>query len=124
MTFDQAARILDPETSREAIRDYEKPRAAKKEACRIAATALRNLQKEMDAPEECEPLTLDQLRNMYGEPARFVDLYTEYEENVIVGVPGERGVFYSALDETDLYKDTRDYGARWVAYGFKAMKGE
>lgn len=109
--LDEAIRQGDPDETIAYWRGYRDCAKVLQQTCNKVATG-------------CKPLTLDQLRNMYGEPARFVDLYTEYEENVIVGVSVERGVFYSALDETDLYKDTRDYGARWVAYGFKAMKGE
>lgn len=70
MTREEAARILDPETSREALdeieyyggfRGYEAVLEAVNEACRIAAEVLRNR-------KTGEALTLEQLREMNGQP--------------------------------------------------------
>lgn len=63
MTKNKAADILDPETSKAALVEYDDDEArleACNEACRIAATALRM--------EENRPLTLEQLMEMDGEP--------------------------------------------------------
>ena len=64
------------------------------------------------------PLTLEQLSEMYDKPARFVDMYTAFEENVIVGAMGTTGVFYTTLEEADQFKSTKDYGQRWLAYAY------
>lgn len=68
--------------------------------------------------EKMVPLTLEQLQDMYDRPAKFVDLYTDFDENVIVGVFGKTGVFYSTLEETNQFKSTKDYGQRWIAYAY------
>lgn len=61
MTYEEAARILDPETSLEALAAYagdcEARQAAIVEACRMGAIALR-------AMPPSEPLTAEQLRRM------------------------------------------------------------
>lgn len=58
MTYEEAARILDPETNLEALRAYagdcEARQAAIVEACRLGARALR-------AMPSSEPLTLEHL---------------------------------------------------------------
>lgn len=69
--------------------------------------------------EKMVPLTLEQLQDMYDRPAKFVDLYTDFDENVIVGVFGKTGVFYSTLEETNQFKSTKDYGQRWIAYAYQ-----
>lgn len=69
MTYEQAARILDPETNLEALRAYagdcEARQAAIVEACRLGARALR-------AMPSSEPLTAEQLRRMHFERVWFV----------------------------------------------------
>lgn len=69
MTHEEASRILDPETSAKALREYgggNEQIAAYDEACRIAADVLRN------KPTR-EPLTLEQLRRMDGQPVWYKD---------------------------------------------------
>ena len=69
MTYEEAARILDPETNLEALRAYsgdcEARQAAIVEACRMGARALRAL-------PSAEPLTAEQLRGMHFERVWFV----------------------------------------------------
>ena len=69
MTYEEAARILDPETSLEALAAYagdcEARQAAIVEACRMGAFALR-------AMPPSEPLTAEQLRRMHFERVWFV----------------------------------------------------
>ena len=69
MTYETAARILDPETNLEALRAYagdcEARQAAIVEACRMGARALR-------AMPSAEPLTAEQLRGMHFERVWFV----------------------------------------------------
>ena len=69
MTYEEASRILDPETSLEALRAYagdcEARQAAIVEACRMGAIALR-------AMPSSEPLTAEQLRRMHFERVWFV----------------------------------------------------
>ena len=66
MTHEEAARILDPKTTREALNPYADSPAERMrlldEACRIAADVLRN-------KPTGEALTIEQLREMDGKPA-------------------------------------------------------
>lgn len=69
MTYEEAARILDPETNLEALAAYsgdcEARQAVIVEACRLAARALRAL-------PSSEPLTAEQLSKMHFERVWFV----------------------------------------------------
>ena len=69
MTYEEAARILDPETNLEALAAYagdcEARQAAIVEACRMGAIALR-------AMPSSEPLTAEQRRRMHFERVWFV----------------------------------------------------
>ena len=69
MTYETAARILDPETNLEALRVYagdcEARQATIVEACRMGARALR-------AMPSSEPLTAEQLSKMHFELVWFV----------------------------------------------------
>ena len=69
MTYEEAARILDPEANLEALRAYAGDCAARQaaivEACRMGAWALRAL-------PSAEPLTAEQLRGMHFERVWFV----------------------------------------------------
>lgn len=78
MTMDEAIRILDPETSFDALAEIEyyggfngdKAKVeAVNDACRLAVDALRAQQEA----EKNELLTLDELRQMDGEPVWVVD---------------------------------------------------
>ncbi len=75
MTNEEAARILDPKTTIEALAEIEyyagfSGKSAKLQAvnraCELAAAALRA---QIEA-EKNEPLTLDELRNMDGKLVR------------------------------------------------------
>lgn len=85
MTIEEAIRILDPNTAREALAEIEyyggfSGKRAKieacDEACRIAVAALSTQQgsKGVDFDHfKNEPLTLDELREMDGEPVWIVE---------------------------------------------------
>lgn len=77
MTYEEAARILDPETNLEALRAYagdcEARQAVIVEARRMGARALRAL-------PSSEPLTAEQLRRMHFERVWFV-YPPQYEED-------------------------------------------
>ena len=66
MTREEAARILDPETSRDELWKYEADTRieACNEACRMGADALRAQQER----ENTKAMTMDELREMDGEP--------------------------------------------------------
>lgn len=118
MTNEEAARILDPETTREALdeieyytgfRGEETVLEAVNDACRIAADALRKLQ------PDCNPLTLEQLWGMEGKP-----VWVERNEE-----PHDGKWFivdYAGTDNPDKTLYTKegvtysDYGKHFAAY--------
>lgn len=84
MTREEAIRILDPETTGEAMEEIEyyggfSGRAAVVQAvldaCVLAVAALR----EQEERENPNPLTLEELRQMDGEPVFLVDLVHKSE---------------------------------------------
>lgn len=78
MTTEQAIRILDPATRRETMKAIPVHNRidTDQEACRLAVAALR-AQKERENPK---PLTLDELRQMYGEPVWVVESFPPFGE--------------------------------------------
>ncbi len=82
MTRKEAANILDPEIDIQYLFDFIREHYGKRgvdssllcecvdaEACRMVAAALR----ELDAQENPKPLTLEELRQMNGEPVWIVE---------------------------------------------------
>ena len=113
MTREEAARILDPETSAKALREYGDGTAqiaACDEACRIAADVLRG-------KHTGEALTLEQLREMDGQPVWVqtpgIERYGRWV--IVAGVDTDNGqqTLYCQGDYT-----CRDYGKTWLAYAY------
>lgn len=116
-------------TNEEAIEILQEEHNYVQEPCYVM-NAIKKAIEALQAAEKCDqnatemrpdrntPLTLEQLQDMYDKPAKFVDLYTDFDENVIVGVFGKTGVFYSTSEEANQFKSTKDYGARWIAYAY------
>lgn len=113
MTREEAARILDPETSAEVLREYGDGNAqiaACDEACRIAADVLLN-------KPTGDPLTLEQLRDMDGQP-----VWIERNESPHDGK-------WFIVDHADIENPDRtlytkegvtysDYGVHFTAYAY------
>ena len=113
MTHEEAARILDPETSAEVLREYGDGNAqiaACDEACRIAADVLLN-------KPTGDPLTLEQLRDMDGQP-----VWIERNESPHDGK-------WFIVDHADIENPDRtlytkegvtysDYGVHFTAYAY------
>lgn len=110
MTHEEAARILDPDTTREALNPYadspvERMRLLD-EACRIAADVLRN-------KPTGKPLTLEQLRKMDGQPVwvetkaglKFWGIVTK------ICVSSGDGRYLLITEDTE-------YGQTWLAYAY------
>ena len=109
MTREEAVRILDPETTRDELREYDADTyiEACNEACRMGADAIR-AQQERENPK---PLTLDELRQMDGELVWVQSPgVPEYGRWAIVEGVGENCLF--------LHDDftCHDYGKTWLAY--------
>lgn len=110
MTKEEAARILDPETTREAqaeieyyggFRGEEAVLEAAREARRIAAEALRH-------KPTGDPLTPEQLRKMDGQPVWVLD-----KEK-----PQDSGWTIWAEEFNDLLSEG-SYGVTWIAYAYR-----
>lgn len=88
-------------------------------AVQMAISALRAQQQT----EKNEPLTLEQLRRMDGEPVFVVAMPGSpkekfYPEWCIVSIIGERGAATIGGVEHTWY-DFEDYGTEWLAYRHK-----
>lgn len=136
MTKMEAARILDPETRVEALAEIEyyhgfNGEAAKTdaliEACRIAASLLRAQQEQ----RKNEPLTLEELRGMAGEPMWAVrtdggDMLREKKAvpcvlDYTVGFGAMRPAVI-AIYGRNLSLGESDYGKTWLAYRHKPVE--
>lgn len=124
MTYEQAARILDPETSLEALAAYagdcEARQAAIVEACRMGAIALRAMQSS-------EPLTAEQLRRMHFERLivssdRGPEEWRKDAESVGMAISALRPVSREPLEKFKEFFDDL-YGKGLEVYGWH-MNGE
>lgn len=121
MTREEAIRILDPQTTGEALEEIEyyngfsgKTAAvqAVSDACVLAVSALRE-QEERNNPK---PLTMDELRQMGGKPVYI-------HSDIFSGDCGWRvvkatEVLYIQFTDGDYFHFT-DYGMAWIAYRSK-----
>lgn len=118
MDINDAIRILDPETTRAALAEIEyyggfSGRLAKaeavREACEIAVAVMRDRQ----ADEKNDPLTLDELRQMDGQPVWIDDWIEPYN-----------GLELSE-DASDYFegRDVKKYGSAWFAYRRQPKEG-
>lgn len=121
MTIEKAIEILDPETRRAAMREvpvFERI-DIDQEACRLAVAALR-AQQEHENPN---PLTLDELRQMDGEPVFLVDLVHKSDPKVSDLLGG--WIVFTKHDQNGFiprgggFFSTDGYGKTWLAYRSK-----
>lgn len=89
MTIDDALRIIDPATTREALAPYaydpERRVKVVEDACRLLVDELR----KRIADERNDPLTMEELKNMVGKP-----VYLKQEECwVLVGKIWDEEIF-------------------------------
>ena len=118
MTHEEAARILDPETSAEALREYGDGTAqiaACDEACRIAADVLRG-------KHTGEALTLEQLREMLENDGEIIGAAIIVSENGVLshGVldcRSDDGICAVISASTNWLKE-KDYGNGWAVYAY------
>ena len=128
MTREEAARILDPETSAEVLREYGDGNAqiaACDEACRIAADVLRNKPEITDHFHDITkmvPLTLEQLRYMLENDGEIIGAEIIVSENGVLshGVldcRSDDGICAVISASTNWLKE-KDYGKGWLAYAY------
>lgn len=118
MTKESAARILDPETTWYELWKHEEEMslAACNEACRMGADALRE-QQERENPK---PLTLDELRQMDGEPVYCVEI-TGREEWLFRRDGGFADMYGEFTSDDFMLFD--NYGKLWWCYRQKPEEG-
>ena len=130
MTHEEAARILDPETSREALRPYlydpERRIKVVEEACRVAAEVLRNRQtgepsrrsKNHSLPPN-EPLTQADLDSM-----DYDKVWIDYEDDCGEWALVCNGYIYSIDTLEGAGLDFGDYmrGERLEPHGYKVYR--
>lgn len=115
MTKEEAARILDPETSAKALREYGEGNAqieACDEACRIAAEELR---KTEVIPRT--PLTLEQLENMEGQKVLLYRMRST--EPLELGTVKQNG---DVLGDAGMLAYHELYLETWVAFSYQAQE--
>ena len=113
MTGEEAIRILDPATRLEALREIPvfNRISVDQSACRLAVAALRAQQEPND------PLTLEELREMDGEPVWLV-----------IAGGGRYAVIRSCRETFTEFTDGAQppnamYGSYWLAYRRKPEEG-
>ena len=84
-----------------------------REALDMAISALRQCEHFREATKKVEPLTLDELRRMDGEPVYIVE-NTEYW--AIVNSFDQAGVYLLSYGNPDDYGYFGLYGKTWLAY--------
>lgn len=120
MTTEEAIQIIQRGA---AEADARRPKDAKgyvfgaiADACKMALDALR-AQQERENPE---PLTLEQLRDMPGEPVYIVLLYENNSWWIVIrGVNGRK-----LTADYGGWFDLKDYGETWIAYRQKPKEGK
>ena len=105
MTYMRAAELLSEVTV------LDDPEMA--EAHRVAISALRQQEHFREVTKKVEPLTLDELRRMEGQPVYIVE-NTEYW--AIVNSFDQAGVYLLSYGNPDDYGYFDLYGKTWLAY--------
>ena len=90
------------------------------EAHRAAISALRQQDHFREVTKKVEPLTLDELRRMEGQPVYIVE-NTEYW--AIVNSFDQAGVYLLSYGNPDDYGYFGFYGKTWLAYRHKPEEG-
>ena len=126
MTYEEAARILDPKTTREALNPYaESPVDRMRvvdEACTIAAELLRKCdQNATEMRLGCKTLTLERLREMDGQPVWIVEAphwgHWELSEDAEDYIIDRHEEFYG-LKYTDPEGKHGLHKLGWLAYAY------
>ena len=84
-----------------------------REALDMAISALRQQEHFREVTKKVEPLTLDELRQMEGQPVYIVE-NTEYWS--IVNGFGPNGVYLLSYGNPDDFGSFELYGKAWLAY--------
>lgn len=114
MTREEAARTLEVATVLlDSIPEADWYVIAASEACKIGAEAIR----ELDAKEKQKPLTIDELRQMDGEPVWCASMLKDKSEWAILRVVETRKGWYIGLSGAECaYGGKESYEETWLAY--------
>lgn len=124
MTVDEAIRLLDPKTTEQAFKEIKyyngfngKAAAleAFEDACVLAADALRAQQQR----ENPQPLTLEELRQMIGEPIFIKRKYEAVGQWKILDSYGKCSITEETFNFSDSeFEVLKHYGKVWLAYRY------
>ena len=100
----------------------------RKSYTKLTEVVLVNLNREIQAVDEAveilkrvpenAPLTLEQLRNMVGEPVWMEELKLDRAQWAILWSAGDTGMFYTTTERGTNYAAYSLYGVTWKAYGY------
>ena len=120
MTREEAIRQLDGADIAVLNRDFFKFN----QAIIMAISALRQQEHFREVTKKVEPLTMDELRQMDGEPAWFVSLHDGFASWGIVRVVEMSKVWFIAVAGAErAFGDLDGYGKTWLAYLQKPEEG-
>ena len=126
MTREEAIKVLEKQFDK-SCGNYRYQNAEKldfKDALWMAISALRQQEHFRDLTKKVEPLTLDELRKMDGEPAWFVSLHDGFASWGIVRVVEMSKVWFIAVAGAErAFGDLDGYGKTWLAYRHKPEEG-
>ena len=114
MTREEAIKILEYPVKKWSMEwDEREDGLSYYEALDMAISALRQQEHFRDLTKKMEPLTLDELRRMEGQPVYIVE-NTEYW--AIVNSFDQAGVYLLSYGNPDDYGYFGFYGKTWLAY--------
>ena len=126
MTREEAIKVLEKQFDK-SCGNYRYQNAEKldfEDALWMAISALRQQEHFRDLTKKVEPLTLDELRKMDGEPAWFVSLHDGFASWGIVRVVEMSKVWFIAVAGAErAFGDLDGYGKTWLAYRHKPEEG-
>ena len=118
MTREEAIKILEYPVKKWSMEwDERDDGLSYYEALDMAISALRKQDHFREVTKKVEPLTLDELRKMDGEPAWFVSLHDGFASWGIVRVVEMSKVWFIAVAGSErAFGDLDGYGKTWLAY--------
>ena len=121
MTREEAIKILEYPVKKWSMEwDEREDGLSYYEALDMAISALRQQDHFREVTKKVEPLTLDELRQMEGQPVYIVE-NTEYW--AIVNSFDQAGVYLLSYGNPDDYGYFGFYGKTWLAYRQKPEEG-
>ena len=121
MTREEAIKILEYPVKKWSMEwDEREDGLSYYEALDMAISALRQQEHFREVTKKVEPLTLDELREMEGQPVYIVE-NTEYW--AIVNSFDQAGVYLLSYGNPDDYGYFGLYGKTWLAYRQKPEEG-